>query len=188
MAHTDEDLMQQVQAGHHAAFEELVARYRPTLVRVAVSKLGDRSLGEDAVQETLLAAFAARHTFNPRYSFRTWLWTILLRLCALQWKKQRARWTPQTTGNTPGVEEAPATGESALDGLLRHERSTLLLRALAELPEPQADALRLRFFAGLSYDEIAATMGSSVSGAKQRVKHGLERLAERLRTLQGVES
>jgi len=187
MTITDEDLMRQVQAGRHAAFEDLVARYRPVLVRVAVSKLGDRSIGEDIVQETLLAAFAARHTFNPHYSFRTWLWTILLHLCAQQWKRQQS---PSRKGGMIDPHAADATvhgGESALDGLLRNERCDLLQRALAELPEPQADALRLRFYGGLSFEEVAAAMSSSISGAKQRVKHGLERLAERLRTLAGVE-
>uniref|UniRef100_A0A7C2NXW5 RNA polymerase sigma factor n=1 Tax=Schlesneria paludicola TaxID=360056 RepID=A0A7C2NXW5_9PLAN len=187
MAVSDEELMRQVQAGRHAAFETLVARYRPVLVRVAVSKLGDRALGEDAAQETLLAVFAARHTFNPRYSFRTWLWTILLHLCAQQWKRQQSS---DRCGGVidPQVADATANNaETALDALLRTERSDLLQRALLELPEPQADALRLRFFAGLTFDEVAAAMSSSVSGAKQRVKHGLERLAHRLRTLQGVE-
>jgi RNA polymerase sigma-70 factor (ECF subfamily) len=187
MAISDEDLMRQVQAGRHAAFEELVARYRPALVRVAVSKLGDRAHGEDVAQETLLAAFAARNTFNPRYSFRTWLWTILLHLCAQHWRRQQS---PSRRGGVidPHTADATATkAETALEGLLRSERCDLLQRALAELPEPQADALRLRFFGGLSFDEVAAAMSSSVSGAKQRVKHGLDRLAERLRTLAGVE-
>jgi RNA polymerase sigma-70 factor (ECF subfamily) len=187
MATSDEDLMRQVQAGRHAAFEVLVARYRPALVRVAVSKLGDRAHGEDAVQEALLAAFAARHTFDPRHAFRTWLWTILLHLCAQHWRKQRSHARRGGVIDPQAADATATNAETALDGLLRNERSDLLQRALAELPEPQADALRLRFFGGLSFDEVAAAMSSSVSGAKQRVKHGLERLAERLRTLAGVE-
>jgi RNA polymerase sigma-70 factor (ECF subfamily) len=187
MGRSDEELMRQVQAGGQAAFEELVARYRPALVRVAVSKLSDQAHGEDVVQEALLAAFAARHTFDPRYSFRTWLWTILLHLCAAHWKRQQSTARRGGVIDPQAADAIAALGETALDGLLRSERNDLLQRALAELPEPQADALRLRFFGGLSFDEVAAAMSSSVSGAKQRVKHGLERLAERLRTLAGVE-
>ena len=187
MAISDEDLMRQVQAGRHAAFETLVARYRPALVRVAVSKLGDRAHGEDVVQETLLAVFAARHTFDPRYSFRTWLWTILLHLCAQHWKRQKSHALRGGVIDPHAADATAANSETALDGLLRSERCDLLQRALAELPEPQADALRLRFFGGLSFDEVAAAMSSSVSGAKRRVKHGLEQLAKHLRTLAGVE-
>ena len=45
----------------------------------------------------------------------------------------------------------------------------------------QADALRLRFFGGLTFPEIAAAMGCSEPGAKNRVKSGLLKLAEWLR-------
>ncbi len=188
MAATDEDLMRQVQAGDLSVFEELVRRYRRPLLRVACSKLRDRALAEDVVQEALLAAFAARRTFDPQYSFRTWLWTIALRLCHKQWKRAASPRASAVVCNPAQTETATSAAIGALDGLLLSERSELLQRALAELPEVQADALRLRFFGSLPYDEIAAAMDSSVSGAKQRVKHGLERLAERLQTLSGVES
>ena len=52
---------------------------------------------------------------------------------------------------------------------------------LNELPEPQGDALRLRFFGGLKFSEIAEAMNSSVSGAKRRVQNGLLALAEKLK-------
>src|SRR5205085_339602 len=85
----DEDLMRRTQAGDFSAFEELVRRYRGPLLRVAASKLNDRLAAEDLVQESLLAAFAARHTFNPQFAFRTWMWTILLRLCHKYCQRER---------------------------------------------------------------------------------------------------
>ncbi|OYW20189.1 MAG: hypothetical protein B7Z55_07645 [Planctomycetales bacterium 12-60-4] len=188
MVATDEALMRQVQSGDLSVFEELVRRYRQPLFRVTSSKLGDRSVAEDVVQEALLAAFAARHTFDPHFSFRTWLWTIALRLCHKHWKRSASPRSSAVVCDPAQTESATSAAVGVLEGLLQSERSELLQQALTELPEPQADALRLRFFGGLPYDEIAAAMDSSVSGAKQRVKHGLERLAERLKTLSGVES
>jgi RNA polymerase sigma-70 factor (ECF subfamily) len=61
--------------------------------------------------------------------------------------------------------------------LLAKEASEQLYDLLAKLPEVQADALRLRFFGGLSFPEIAAAMQISESGAKHRVKVGLLTLA-----------
>src|SRR5690606_31307260 len=87
----DAQIMQQVQGGEFELFEQLVARYRAPLVRVAASKLNDRALAEDAVQETFLAVFAARHTYDPRFAFRTWLWTILLNVCRRQLRKRQNR-------------------------------------------------------------------------------------------------
>ena len=49
---------------------------------------------------------------------------------------------------------------------------------MRRLSEPQADALRLRFFAGLTFPEIAAAMDCSLSTAKNRVKWGLMKLAD----------
>lgn len=183
----DAHLMRRAQSGDVSAFEELVRRYREALWRVAVSKLGDRQRADDVVQETLLAAYAARHTFNPQFSVRTWLWTILFRLCQRQWKRQQR---PADAGGTVGAlvtESLVSTEVTGLEQLLHLERRAELAKAMGTLPEAEADALRLRFFAGLRFDEIAAAMNSSVSGAKQRVKHGLERLAVRLRHLSGVE-
>ncbi len=184
----DEDLMRRAQAGELSAFEELVGRYRGPLLRVAASKLTDRLAAEDLVQEALLAAFAARHTFNPQFAFRTWMWTILLRLCEKH--RQRESRPIRAGGSIDPVwaDASAGSGASGLEQLLLSERQDLLHHALTELPEAEADALRLRFFAGLKFEEIAAAMASSVSGAKQRVKHGLERLADRLQMLSGGES
>jgi len=60
------------------------------------------------------------------------------------------------------------------------ERSQLLDSLLAKLPEGQADALRLRFFGGLKFQEIAEAMGCSLSTAKNRVRWGLTKMAEYL--------
>lgn len=184
----DEELMRRSQAGELSAFEELVRRYRGPLIRVAASKLGDRLVAEDLVQEALLAAFAARHTFNPQFAFRTWMWTILLRLC--QKHRQRESRPIRAGGSIDPtwVDGTPAMCGCGLDQLLQSEREDLLHQALNVLPEAEADALRLRFFGGLKFEEIAVAMDSSVSGAKQRVKHGLERLADRLQMLSGGES
>src|ERR1700722_16054460 len=83
----DSQLMRRIQEGEFSLFEILVDRYRPALLRVAGGMLNDAALAEDVVQETFLAAFASRHTFNPAFHFRTWLWTILLNFC----RRHRAR-------------------------------------------------------------------------------------------------
>ncbi len=74
----------------------------------------------------------------------------------------------------------PATSETALAALLTRERSAQLQGLLNELTDAQADAIRLRFFAGLKYEEIAQSMGVSLGGAKLRVRTGLRKLSERI--------
>lgn len=176
--------MERVQAGQHELFGELVLRYRDPLMRVALSRLGNAAWAEDVVQEAFLAAFTARDSYRPAFAFRTWLWTILLNLCRRQWKRSQTRPAelPFIPAERSGAKRAadPVQQETALTAILQAERVERLEAELSRLPEPQADALRLRFFGGLQYDEIAHTMGSSLSAAKVRVRNGLLTLAQRL--------
>lgn len=181
---SDSDLMRRVCAGQAECFGQLVARYERALRRVAVSKLGHVDWAEDVVQETFLAAFHARDSFNPEYSFRTWLWTILLNLCRRQWKRAARRQELVETVCARSPEQQPGEPVShvnGLDVLVNEERRELLAGLLQELPEVQADALRLRFYGHLTFAEVAATMDSSLGAAKQRVKKGLMRLSELVR-------
>lgn len=173
--------MDRVQHGQRELFEVLVRRYRQALLRVAESRLGDRTLAEDVVQEAFLAAYAARDTYRPAFAFRTWLWTILLNLCSKQWQRRQSRrevTAGTLTGDHPPTLQSHETGLSVALGTERREQ---VQARIAKLPEVQADAIRLRFFGELSFAEIAAVMGSSLGAAKLRVKHGLQTLSEQMR-------
>ena len=61
---------------------------------------------------------------------------------------------------------------------IHNERRALLEELLNKIPEVQATALRLRFFGGLKFQEIADAMQCSLSSAKNRVKIGLEKLSQ----------
>jgi RNA polymerase sigma-70 factor, ECF subfamily len=186
---SDADIMARVQAGDREAFGLLVSRYASRLLRFADSKLQNADLAEDLVQETFLSAYRARGSYDARFAFSTWLWTILLNLCRRHWQRTRRRpvslWEQWDAACAePPDQQTP----SALSLLIAGEDRHRLHALLEELPEPQADALRLRFFGGLAYEEIAATMECSLSGAKRRVKTGLERLSNHIRSLEPTDA
>jgi RNA polymerase sigma-70 factor (ECF subfamily) len=161
--------------GDEQAFAHLIGRYQPPLFRLAYSRLGQRELAEEAVQETFLASHRWLATYDSRYSFRTWLWSILLSQCVRQAKRE----SRQHSENLTHPESAATTSEaSPLRSLLETENRDRLHQLLARLPTPQADALRLRFFAGLTFPEIAAAMHCSEAGAKHRVKTALVKLGQ----------
>jgi RNA polymerase sigma-70 factor, ECF subfamily len=186
---SDQILMRQVQAGDHAAFAEIVRRYQPALMRVARSRLGRADWAEDAVQETLLAAFKWRDSYREPNNFRTWLWTILLNQCRRSWTGYLRQPRLYFWNEQPAAELEPAVFQASIDRgegppwqrLLAQERSERLESLLKQLPTAQADALRLRFFGGLKFEEIAETMQCSLGTAKNRVKWGLMRLAALVR-------
>jgi RNA polymerase sigma-70 factor (ECF subfamily) len=183
---SDQALMRIVQGGDPLPFAELVRRYQPALLRVAFSRLGRRDWAEDVVQETFLAAFKSRHTYNEQFGFRTWLWTILLNECRRS-QSTHAR-TPRVScwSDESAAAHEPALYQASVDRgeplplarLLDQEQSALLETLLARLSVVQADALRLRFFGELKFPEIAAAMGCSLPTAKNRVRWGLMRLAK----------
>ena len=177
-----------VLAGDRDKFAELVERYHSALLRVAYSRLGRREWAEDVVQEALLNAFKSLHTYDSQYSFRTWLWTILLNQCHRHYKKHLRNasvrsWSDQTATETTAARQISGqlrSAESPSDQLMAAERSDRLNALLDQLPEKQADALRLRFFGGLKFREIAVAMSCSLSTAKNRVRWGLTEMADQL--------
>jgi len=177
---SDGSLIAAALAGDAGAFALLVDRYRAPLTKAAYSRLGRRELAEEAVQEALLCAHRWLGTYDSRYSFRTWLWTILLNQCSrLATREARHASLSEPAVPPPGNYGGEVGREaSPLEVLLAREQADRLHQLLTQLPEVQADALRLRFFGGLSFAEVAATMGCSEPGAKHRVKTGLLKLAQ----------
>lgn len=173
--------MQQVQAGCLDRFRPLVARHQSAMFRYARSRLGSRTLAEDAVQEAFLAAFRGRHTYDASRPFRAWLWTILANTCSRLAKKRAER---ATTAFAAPPEEWVDPGASALAALERQDERRQLAELLAQLPDEQADAIRMRFFGELSFDEIAAVLSCSAATIKSRVRYGLEKLAGWLKSSQ----
>ncbi|RLS53431.1 MAG: RNA polymerase sigma factor [Planctomycetota bacterium] len=164
---TDQALMLSVQAGDPSPFSELVDRYRPRLLRFACSALYNRDSAEDLVQETFLAVFQARHTYDPTFAVSTWVWTIHLNLV----RRTRQRLSTRIR------HESRCSPRSLAPTDYRDEDREQLNAWLAQIPEAEADALRLRFFGELTFEQIALSMESSLGGAKLRVKNGLQRIA-----------
>ncbi len=180
---TDSELVVAVLSGQRERFAELADRYRLPLLRAAESRLKRRDLAEDVVQETFLCVYKSLHTYNSRYSFRTWLWTILLNQCRRRHKRE-SRWPEiqawsqaSTSEDCPAPHAVASSVATPAEQVMAREQTAALQTLLDQLPEVQADALRLRFFGDLKFHEIADAMGCSLSSAKQRVRLGLTRMS-----------
>lgn len=176
---TEGELIEAAREGDASAFDRVLAPYRGPLYRVAFHRLGDAEAAEDVVQETFLCVYRYLASYDSRLSFRTWLWTIHLRQCG-RWAKGRQK-RESTASADPQILRCPEAREDRPDLICeRRDQSALLREALERLPAKQADALRLRFFAGLTYPEIARSLGCTELTAKNRVRAGLTALSNRL--------
>lgn len=188
---SDCELMRQVQAGRTDRFAELATRYHDALLRFSWSRCGRREWAEEIVQETFLAAIKSCHTFDVSANFRTWLWTILLNESRRHFRRhaRRREVAAAAIAESPFADPLPPDQRASREPappvqLLAQEQSQRVDALLARLPDVEADALRLRFFAGLKFREIADAMQCALPTAKNRVRRGLVQLGEWITTEQ----
>ncbi|MCM2373547.1 RNA polymerase sigma factor [Aporhodopirellula aestuarii] len=179
---TDPDvrLMLRVRDDDAGAFEELVRRYQPRLVRLMNHLAPHTDLAEDLAQETFLRVYRARHRYEPGAKFSTWLFTIAGNVARNAKRTVSRRHevnegdSPRWTGTDGNGEEGPALAATALDasGLMPvrvaegDERARLVRAAVASLGERQRMALILSRFENMSYVEIADAMDLSTKAVK----------------------
>ena len=163
----DEVLVLGAILGDLEAFEQLVVRYRPAVVRLAGAVVGAEN-AEDVAQESLLLAFKALPSIEEPRRFPAWL-SAITRHRALRFSKSE---TAQLSKRVP-LDEALLEKIEALSKPLREqERDELMIGALESLPAEYAMPLRLRFLDEMPLARIAAFMGVPLSTVKWRIHHG----------------
>ncbi len=176
---TDEALLEQVTAGHHAhdALAILYDRHQAAGYALAVRLIGQGALAEEVLQEAFLGAWrnAARYS-RERGSVRTWLLAIV---------RHRAVDALRSRGARPELRRLDAAHPGFVvpdvwPEVARRLDREHVVQALAELPEIQREAIELAYFGGLTQTEIAERTGAPLGTVKTRVRNGLLALRRRL--------
>jgi RNA polymerase sigma-70 factor (ECF subfamily) len=169
----DEQLARRVQRGDPRALTELVRRHHSPLLGYLYRLTGgDRALGEDLVQETFLRLLGSLDQYQPRRRFKPWLYAIATNLARDHYKRADTR---RVDAITTGTLHLPGDELPERD-LLAAADSAQVSRALAALPDPQREAIILRFYQQLPLADIAETLGIPVGTVKSRLSLGLRRL------------
>ncbi|WP_374986799.1 RNA polymerase sigma factor SigM [Streptomyces fradiae] len=180
----DDVLLARHVAGDPDAFGELVRRHRDRLWAVALRTLGDREEAADAVQDALVSAFRAAHTFRGHSAVTTWLHRITVNACLDRARKTVSRRT-SPVNDTDRLEQLLEPHESAEAPAERHDLHRQLLSALSTLPPDQRAALVLVDMQGYAVAEAADVLGVPVGTVKSRCARGRARLAPLLTHLRG---
>ena len=193
------DLISRARAGDGDAFRELTEPYRRELLVHCYRMLGSFQDAEDALQDTLLAAWQSLGAFEGRASLRTWLYRIATNRC-LDARRAASR-RPAKEWDVPGVAPPEPTrlGEvvwlqpfpgALLEGAIevplgpeaRYEQtesiSLAFVTALQVLPPRQLAVLVLRDVLGFHASEAAGMLDStvgSVNSALKRARASLQR-------------
>lgn len=173
----DHLLLERVVAGQDpAALDELFRRYRQVAYRVAYRLLGNEADALDAVQDGFVNALTNVSRFRAESSFKTWLLRVVSN-AALDLGRSRRRRDARIGAATSADESSLIDPTPSPDaGLDRHDLRRKLDRALAVLPEPQRQTFVLHADGGLSYREVAETLGISIGTVMSRLFYARKRL------------
>jgi RNA polymerase sigma-70 factor (ECF subfamily) len=175
---SDEELMSEVAQGDLTAFEQLVRRHQASAWNAAFRLLGDANDAEDVAQEAFLRILRAAHRYQPTAAFRTYLYRIVTRLC----RDRRRKASPSSC---PNLDTETSKAPSPEDCVAAREERRAVQEALASLPAKQREAVVLRYYESLSYDEIGEIMGTSRKGVERLLARGRAALAGLLSRLLG---
>ena len=187
----DQQLVERVRRGDKPAFDLLVIKYERRLARLLSRFVRGPHEVEDIAQEAFIKAYRALPTFRGEAAFYTWLYRIGINT-AKNYLMARGRRAPTSTEfdaeEAEGFEDA--TGLQDLNTpeneLLSKEVAQVVNDAMAALPEDLRTAISLREMEGLSYEEIAETMGCPIGTVRSRIFRAREAIAARLRPILGT--
>lgn len=167
------ELIARAQKGDADAFCQLAACHQRNLYVLALKYSGNHHDAEDLTQDVMLNAYRAIHQFKGLSSFRTWLSRIMVN----SFLNQKRKSDPLASSDWQEAETVPLLARTSErnvnDGLVMQQ----ILRLLQAVPERQRLMFLMKHQEGMTCEEIAEIMGTSVG----TVKKTLFRVVDRLR-------
>jgi RNA polymerase sigma-70 factor, ECF subfamily len=178
-------LIQRCVSRDEVACAELVAEHQRMVVQLAVNLLGDRDEALDLSQEVFLRVFRTIHRFRGQSTLRTWIYRIAVN----QARNRHRFWRRRHRADQVSLDaHVAAHGEfaSSREWTPEHhfEQKELAARldcALNHLPFDQRTVIVLREIDGLSYDDIAFSLGVAIGTVKSRLTRARQALRLELR-------
>jgi RNA polymerase sigma-70 factor (ECF subfamily) len=171
--------------GDELACAELVGEHQRMVVQLAVNLLGDRDEALDLSQEVFLRVFRTIHRFRGQSTLRTWIYRIAVNQARNRhrfWRRRHRADQVSLDQHIAAHGELQSGGESTPDRLFaQKELAARLEHALAQLPFDQRTAIVLREIDGLSYEEIAFSLGVAIGTVKSRLTRARQALRLELR-------
>ncbi len=191
----EDELMKRIESGDGDAAEELVEMYYSRILRYCLWHVPDRTLAEDAAQETFLKAVRYFDRYVHRGHFKAFLYKVAGNVCAdmrrRRWNAEvpldgeelsgraRGREDPAMEGRLPGDGEAeePAYVE---EGFGQAESALTLRQMVSGLPPQQREIVILRFGQELTLREIAAVTETPLRTVQSRLRAALKELRKQM--------
>lgn len=179
----DAVLAVEAQNGNRQAFDQLVVRHKAQIYRIARHYVGNAEDAFDVSQDTFVAAWLGLRRYDAARDFGAWLRTIALNKCRDFGRRQTVRRSATRLFALLDIRNSAVPSADALAEQAQEETARLraLDAAIAELPAPHKEVLVLTTFAGLSQQEAAQQLGTSVKAVEMKVRRAKQRLEEILK-------
>ena len=163
----DETAIEKCRNGEQEAFRHLVERYQRQALGHATTILGSRDDAQDAAQEAFIDAFRALKTFDRSRPFYPWFYVLLRNRCYKIAARKR---------ETESMDEAVIVASDSA----RSEEIRALENALLSLDMEDREILTLKYFDGLSYNELAERLQIPKGTVMSRLFHARGKLQAKL--------
>lgn len=182
----DNELIQKIAARDPMAFKTLVDRYQALVINTCYNLLGNRQDAEDVAQEVFIKVYQKAKEFRAESKISTWLYRIAVNLSLNYLRRQKwdyyldiLMFSREKGREAVNVFEAPAADrpDSQLE---RKERGRILGKALETLPGRQRAVMVLHKIEGLSYQEIAEVLETSLASVESLIHRAKLNLQKRL--------
>ena len=174
----DTGLLHLVATGDESAFEELVEKYRHSVINTIHRYVGEYDAADDIAQEVFVIVWTKAGTFKGKSSFSTWLYRIVVNEC-LQFRRTRKRKPPPVSLDSMDADSPPESLQTG-DGHEQAARTAAVRQAIAELPDRQRIAIVLSHYEGLTYVEVAAALETSVPAVESLLIRARSALRDKL--------
>jgi len=150
-------------------FESLIKDCRRELAAAAYHLCGDRDGAQDIVQETLLDAYRGFDRLREPEKAKSWLYAILRRKAIAHRRSRRPE--------VPLVEEMRAAEPDSTEALVRG----IVVQQINKLSEADREVVAGKYLLGLSYQELAESLGINENAVRARCFRAKERLRDALK-------
>ena len=175
----DAELVQRALGSDAEAFGQLYERYRERVYRVAYHFVHNKADALDLAQEAFLRAYQSLATFQGRSRFSTWLLRIASNTCVDFCRSARVRRAGELDERTmtddqrnPGTKDTPDPGR----GLEREELREAMAAAIEQLSPEHRAVFVLHAVEGMSYRDIAQSVGCPIGTVMSRLHYARKRL------------
>lgn len=184
---SDTRLVELVQKGDRTAFNVLVLKYQHKVMKLVMRYVRNQAEAEDITQEAFIKAYRALPSFRGESAFYTWLYRIAINTAKNSLMSSRKRLVDY---DLDLQDPDDYVGQSLLKHsdtperlLLTDEIRQTVQDAMNSLPDDLREAITLREFDGLSYEEIAEVMECPVGTVRSRIFRAREAIDNKLRPL-----